>query len=87
VRHATPEDLEGLADLLGHLRAVDGLVERKPGVFYRRSRAFLHFHADDSGMFVDVRFDPASDFIRLPVTSPAQQRRLMAGVRRAVGEQ
>ena len=31
VRHATPETLEALADLLTALRGVDGIVEKRPG--------------------------------------------------------
>jgi hypothetical protein len=40
VRHATAADLERISDLLAQPRMVDGLVERTPGVFYRRSGAF-----------------------------------------------
>jgi hypothetical protein len=84
VRHATPEDLEELEKLLGRLRALGGLVEKKPGVFYRRSRAFLHFHADPSGLFADVRL--GEDFDRRPVSSRADQQKLFEDVRAAVGE-
>src|ERR1700728_3260770 len=49
MRHATPQDLERIAPLLHDLRTLDGLTERTPGVFYRRSRAFLHFHGDPDG--------------------------------------
>jgi hypothetical protein len=57
VKHAGPDELEALGPLLGRLRRIDGLAERRPGVFYHRSRAFLHFHADPAGVFADVRFD------------------------------
>ena len=33
-----------------------GLVEKRPGIFYRKSKAFLHFHEDSSGVHADVRF-------------------------------
>ena len=85
VRHATPAGLERISDLLATLRAVNGLVERRPGVFYRRSRAFLHFHEDPTGMFADVRL-AGDDFVRLRVTSRAEQASLPRQVRRAVGE-
>jgi len=49
VKHAGSAALEGIEDLLQQLRTVPGLVERKQGIFYRRSRAFLHFHEDPSG--------------------------------------
>ena len=85
VRHASPADLERISDLLAKLRSTDGLVERTPGVFYRRSRAFLHFHEDPTGMFADVRL-AGDDFTRLRVTSRSQQASLLRQVRRAVGE-
>jgi hypothetical protein len=83
VRHATPADLEGVAELLGELRAVPGLVERKPGTFYWRSRAFFHFHHDPSGMYVDARLD-GGDFERQRVTTVREQTRFLGQVRRAV---
>jgi len=85
VRHATPVGLERISDLLEGLRGVNGLVERSPGVFYRRSRAFLHFHDDPAGMFADVRLT-GDDLVRLRVTSQAEQAALLEQVRRAVGE-
>jgi hypothetical protein len=85
VRHATPADLDRIGDLLVELRAVDGLVERSPGVFYRRSRAFLHFHADPAGMFADVRLD-GEDFTRLAVTTRPEQANLLRQVRAVAGE-
>jgi hypothetical protein len=51
------------------------LRERHPGVFELKSRAFLHFHDDPSGIFADVRL--AEDFVRLPVTSRSQQADLL----------
>ncbi len=45
-------------------------------MFYLKSRAFLHFHDDPSGIFADVRL--ADEFIRLPVTSPSEQADLLA---------
>jgi len=86
VRHASPAGLERISDLLAELRSVDGLVERTPGVFYRRSRAFLHFHEDPKGMFADVRL-AGDDFTRLRVTSRSERASLLRQVRRAVGEQ
>jgi hypothetical protein len=75
VRHARPEDLTPLAAVLDRLRAVPGLTEKKPGTFYRGSRAFLHFHVDPAGLFADVR--PSGAWERLPVDTPAQQRTLL----------
>ena len=86
MRHARPDDLTPLAPALERLRAVPGLTEKKPGTFYRGSKAFLHFHVDAAGLFADVRPDDAWE--RLPVDTPAQQRVLLdvvAGATRAVG--
>jgi hypothetical protein len=85
MRHATPDDLLELGGLLTDLRAQRGLVEKSPGVFYRRSRAFLHFHADPAGLYADVRFD-GDDFERRPVHTRAQRHELLRDIRAAAGE-
>jgi len=68
--------------MLGELRGMPGLTEKRRGVFYRGSRAFLHFHEDPSGHHVDVRVD--HDFERFRVQTKAEQRRVLAEVRRAL---
>jgi hypothetical protein len=75
VRHARPEDLTPLSALVERLRAVPGLTEKKPGTFYRRSQAFLHFHVDPAGLFADVR--PRDEWERMQVDTPDQQRALL----------
>ena len=82
VRHATPDDLEQVHALLERLRAVPGLVERTPGTFYRRSRAFLHFHHDPSGMYADARLHD-DDFERFRVSTAKEQARFLALVDKA----
>jgi hypothetical protein len=82
VKHATPVALDALEPLLVKLRAVDGLTERKRGVFYRRSQAILHFHEDAAGFFADVRLGPA--WQRVEVSSRAQQQALVREVRSAL---
>jgi hypothetical protein len=83
MKHASHETLVGLASLLDRLRSMDGLVEKRPGVFYRKSKAFLHFHEDPAGLFVDVRFLLDEPFTRLPVTTPSQQSALIKKIERA----
>lgn len=78
MRHAGSDALDQLEPLLRTLRAVPGLVERSRGVFYRRSRAFLHFHEDASGLYVDLR--TGDDFERFPVNSADERDRVMAMV-------
>jgi len=75
VRHARAEDLAPLETLLDRLRAVGALREKRPGTFYRGSRAFLHFHVDPAGLFADVR--PGGTWERLPVDDPHQQQALL----------
>lgn len=75
MKHAGPDTLARISPLLEELRARPVLREKRPGVFYLKSRAFLHFHDDPSGIFADVRL--AADFVRMPVTSSSQQSDLL----------
>jgi hypothetical protein len=81
MRHARDQDLDRVEDLLSQLRTLPGLVEKKRGVFYRKSRAFLHFHEDPKGMFADIS-DPDE---RLDVTDTAGQAALIAAARKRLG--
>ncbi len=83
MRHATPETLDRLEPLLRELRTITELREKGRGLFYRRSRAFLHFHEDPAGLFADVRL-AGPDFDRLRVSTKAEQRALLASVRQAM---
>ena len=71
MRHARPEDLEPVRDLLAKIREHEGLIEKKVGTFYCKSSAFLHFHADPAGMFADLKID--GEFQRFRVTTRAEQ--------------
>jgi hypothetical protein len=84
VKHAGPDALGRLSGLIDRLREVDGLVEKRPGVFYRRSKACVHFHEDPTGLFADVRLEADGDFERVPVSTVAEQRRLLAAIAGAV---
>jgi hypothetical protein len=81
MKHASAAGLDELDDVVRELRAVDGLREKSRGVFYRGSRAFLHFHEDQSGLYADVRVD--ADFERMRVTTKAERKRLLSVVRAA----
>ena len=85
MKHASVATLERLAPLLDQVRNVPGLVERKPGIFYFRSSAFLHFHEDGDDIFADVRLRPGP-FERVRVTTKAEQRRLVTRIRRCLEE-
>ena len=79
MRHVTAAGLDELGDMVSELRGVDGLKEKSRGVFYRGSRAFMHFHEDPSGLYADVRLD--ADFERMRVTTKAERKRLLSVVR------
>jgi hypothetical protein len=79
VKHAGTAALDRLEPFLVDLRAIPGLVEKKRGVFYRRSAAFLHFHEDPSGLYADVRL--GEDFDRFCVESEDERARLLARIR------
>ena len=83
MRHITTKELDRLEDLLTSLRELDGLREKKRGVFYRKSKAFLHFHEDPAGLFADVRLDGVT-FDRCAVNSKKDQRELLARIRSAL---
>jgi hypothetical protein len=82
VRHAGPDALDALDDLIVQLRGIDGLTEKKPGVFYRGSRAFLHFHDDQTGLYADVRL--GDGFNRHRVTTKGERSALIRLVRSAL---
>jgi hypothetical protein len=75
MKHAGPATLARIPRLLEELRERPVLREKRPGVFYLKYRAFLHFHDDPSGVFADVRL--ADEFVRLPVTSRSEQADLL----------
>ncbi len=83
MKHAGAQTLAQLEPLLVKLRAVVGLVERKPGTFYLRSSAFLHFHEDPAGVFADVKLD-GSSFERLQLRTPQDHAWLVKAVAVAV---
>jgi len=83
VRHARDDDLDRIEPLLAQLRPIDGLTEKSRGVFYRGSKACLHFHADGDDTYADVRLD-TDDFERTRATTKAEQRALVTSVKRAL---
>jgi len=75
LKHAGNQALDTLEDLLAELRKRKGLKEKKRGVFYRGSQAFLHFHEDPSGLFADLR--SGERWSRHRVTTPHERRLLL----------
>jgi hypothetical protein len=76
MKHADDRALDTLAELLNAIRTVEGLKEKKRGIFYRKAQALLHFHADPTGLFADLR--QGSDWERFPVNTPQEQTQFLA---------
>jgi len=81
VKHAGAGALDALSDLLESLRTRAVLVEKRPGIFYLRGKAFLHFHEDRAGLFADLRQD--GDWQRLPVNNSDERAEVLALVDRS----
>ena len=82
MRHARPQDLDRIDALLTRLRTIDGMREKKRGVFYVGSKSFLHFHEDPAGMFADLAV--GAGFERFRVTTAAEQKAFVEAVREAL---
>jgi hypothetical protein len=76
MKHAGENALDTLEPLLLEIRKSKLLVEKKRGVFYRKSTAFLHFHEDPAGLFADLRV--GRDWKRFPVRTKKEQRILLS---------
>lgn len=83
MRHARPDDLDRIEDLLERLRNVDGLKEKHRGSFWRGSKAFLHFHEHQGDIVCDVRLT-GPDFDRRVVTTKSAQSALVRDVKAAL---
>jgi hypothetical protein len=81
MKHAGAETLQQLSELLHKIRQRQGLKERKFGIFYWKSKSFLHFHEDPTGIFADISSDR---FHRYPVNTTKEQRALLAAIDRAL---
>ena len=76
MKHAGPAALDTIEPLLADIRAAaPDLVEKTRGHFYRRSKGFLHFHEDPTGMYADLRV--GDGFERFRATAPAEQAELL----------
>lgn len=79
MKHAGAAALDQLEPLLAAIRLLPGLAEKGRGVFYRRGRAFLHFHEDAAGLFADVRLTGA-EFDRFRVETEDERSAFLARV-------
>ena len=84
MRHASAQTLQQLSDLLDQIRQRQGPKERKLGIFYRKSKSFLHFHEDPAGTFADVTFGETFD--RYPVNTAKERKELLVAIDRVLAE-
>jgi hypothetical protein len=80
MRHAGAAALDRLEPLLAAIRATGALKEKSRGVFYLKSKAWLHFHEDPAGLFADIRASDGKDFDRLKVDEPPGADELAARI-------
>jgi hypothetical protein len=80
MKHATAAALQVLSDLLEQIRNKAGIKEKKFGIFYRKSKSFLHFHEDPAGLFADLSV--GADFDRYPVNTKQEWRVLLKAIDR-----
>ena len=73
MRHATEMTLAKYPTLLASLRCVEGITEKRPGVFYWKSKAFLHFHEDPGGLYADLRCNADEGLVRVRVHTKGEQ--------------
>jgi hypothetical protein len=85
--HADEAALARLLPLLRQLRSIPGLREMKPGIFYLKGSAFIHFHDEGGALVADLKKAGGSGFERYPVETVTGQRKLVDDARRRVARQ
>jgi len=83
MKHAGKRTLENLAEFLEQLRQRTVLKEKNPGIFYLRSKAFLHFHDDPAGVFADVKLDQ-ENYSRHRVSTDTERAKLLRRIDRSL---
>ena len=82
--HADEAALARLLPLLRQLREIKGLREMKPGIFYLKGSAFIHFHDENGALVAELKKAGGSGFDRYPVDAPPGQRKLLDDAKRRV---
>jgi hypothetical protein len=82
--HADDAALVRLLPLLRQLRAITGLREMKPGIFYLKGSAFVHFHDESGALVADLKRASGGGFDRYPVDAAPGQRKLVDDAKRRV---
>ena len=84
MRHASARTLRQLSNLLEQIRERPGLKEKKLGIFYRKSKSFLHFHEDPAGTFADLIVGETFD--RYLVNTTKERKELLGAIDRILAE-
>ena len=83
MKHAGKKTLENLEEFLEQLRQRTVLKEKNPGIFYLRSKAFLHFHDDPAGIFADVKLDQ-ENYSRYRISTDIERATLLRKIDRSL---
>lgn len=80
MKHASDATLDQIEPQLDAIRQhyLPPLKEKKRGISYLKSSAFLHFHEDPVGIFADLKV--AGDWEHYPVNQPNEWDELMGAI-------
>ena len=84
MKHASSTTLAGISALLDQIRLRAGIKEKKLGIFYRKSKSFLHFHEDPAGLFADLSV--GAEFARYPVNTKKECGVLIQAINRTLNQ-
>ncbi len=82
--HADESALLRLLPVLRQLREIKTLREMKPGIFYLKGSAFVHFHDEAGTLVADLKKASGAGFDRYAVDTPSAQRKLVDDAKRRV---
>ncbi len=83
MKHASKNTIQRLAPFLEQVRRLPSLKEKKPGVYYLRSKAFMHFHEEGVEIYADVRLTQPG-FDRFHCSTKQQQQELLRLIAKAL---
>jgi hypothetical protein len=73
--HTKPEALTDLKDAFLEIRALQGVTEKKPGIFYLKAISFLHFHDKAGERWADVK--TPDGWLRLDINFDVSEKEKM----------
>jgi hypothetical protein len=82
MKHAGQAALDQLEPLLTKIREFAGLKEKSRGVFYYKSKPFLHFHEDPAGLFADLMYGDIGG--RVAVNTEKELKELLKRIAAAI---